>query len=106
MIKVASATVCAFLFIAGPALASVTVSNQDVKSHTLVVNRGTKGESNQDIAAGKSSQLDCPEDCGLRVESSPYSRIAGGNSSLVIDHEGELHFVGGQGDMTMPNGKN
>ena len=96
---------CAALSLAGPAFAAVTITNQDSHSHTLTINRGTT-ETRQDIAGGKSVQVDCPKACGFHDEANGFSRVAGGDSKLVIDKDAELHFDGGRGDLTMPNGSN
>ena len=103
--KTGIGALCASIFLATPVFAAVTITNQDSKSHTIVVDRG-KSETKQDIAGGKSVQVDCPDKCGFRDEANGYSRVAGGDSKLVIDKDAELHFVGGKGDLTMPNGTN
>ena len=94
--------VCATLLVAGPALAT-TVTNQDMKSHTVVVDLGAK-ESRHDIAAGQSMKFDCPERCGFRDLALGTSRTADNNAQLVIDKDAELHFKGGQGDYLMKDG--
>ena len=91
--------------VATPAFAAVTITNQDSRSHTITVDRGAS-QSQQDIAGGKSAMIDCPDKCGFHDEANGYSRVAGGDAKLVIDKDAELHFVGGRGDMTMPNGTN
>lgn len=83
----------------------MTITNQNSHPHTLTINRGTS-ETHQDIDGGKSVQVDCPSNCGFHDETNGFSRVAGGNSQLVIDKDAELHFVGGSGDMTMSNGTN
>jgi hypothetical protein len=96
---------CAVLLMGSPAFAAVTITNQDSHPHTLVVNSGT-AETQQDIMAGKAAEVNCPANCGFRDEAFGYSRVAGGDAKLVIDKDGELHFLGGHGDMVLPDGSN
>lgn len=103
--KIGLGVLCATLWIAGPAFAAVTVTNQDSHPQTIIVDRGAT-ETQQDIAQGKAADVKCPADCGFRVEGFGYSRTAGGDAKLVIDKDGELHFLGGHGDMVMPDGSN
>ena len=93
----------ATLLLASPALAAVTITNQDTQSHTLTVNLGTS-QSEHAIAAGKSLQFECPDGCGFHNEANGFSRVADGDSKLVIDKNAELRAENGHGDMTMPDG--
>ena len=89
---------------ASPAFA-VTVTNQDSKTHTVVVNDG-KSDTTKDLAAGASADFPCPDKCGFRDLAFGTSRLVGGKTKLVIDKDGELHQLGAQGDFEMPNGTN
>ena len=104
-IMMKTGVLCGLLSIASPAFAAVTITNEDSRTHTITVNLG-KSETHQDIAGGKSVQVDCPNSCGFHDEANGFSRVAGGDSKLVIDKDAELHFVGGRGDETMTNGTN
>lgn len=100
----ACGVLCAALLAASPAFA-VTITNQDSKPHTIVINHD-QGETRQQIAAGQSATVNCPDNCGFRDLAFGTSRTVGGNAKLVIDKDGELHVAGGKGDFEMPNGTN
>lgn len=102
LVKVGIGTLCATLLAASPAFA-VTITNQDSHPHTIIVDRGAK-ETQQQIDAGKSVQVNCPDKCGFYDHTFEFSRLAGGNDKLVVDKDGELHFAGGHGDVLMPDG--
>ena len=103
--KIAAAVICATLLGAGPALAAVTITNNDSKPHTVVIDHGSNSQQ-QKVEAGKTVTANCPDKCGFRDLAFGTSRLAGGNAKLVIDKDGELHFQGGAGDFVMPNGTN
>ena len=103
--KIGVGALCAIISLATPAFAAVTITNQDSHPHTITVDRGNSS-TQQDIAGGRSVQVDCPDKCGFHDEANGFSRVAGGDSKLVIDKDAELHFVGGRGDVTMPNSTN
>jgi hypothetical protein len=63
------------LLMASPAFAT-SVTNLDIKEHTITVDRGAK-ESQQKIAAGATAQVDCLGGCGFTVEGSGYGSYAG-----------------------------
>lgn len=64
---------------AGPALA-VTVSNDSDKEITIGIDRGSS-ENVQQVAAGKSVNLDCKEGCGVTGPWG-FSWMAQGNDSF------------------------
>lgn len=103
LLKTSLGALSAVLLAASPAFA-VTVTNQDSKTHTVVIDHGPS-EQQQDVAAGKSLQVSCPDKCGFRDLAFGTGRLAGGDAKLVIDKAGELHFVGGHGDFGLANGK-
>lgn len=103
--KAGLGVLCATFLMASPAFAAVTITNQDSKPHTIVVNYGNKSEQ-KTVDAGKSIEVDCPQDCGLRDLAFGTSRTAGPNAKMVVDKDAELHFVKGEGDFQMKNGTN
>ena len=85
------AFVCTIALLATPAFAT-SITNQDTKEHTIIVDHGAK-ESQQKIAAGGTAQVDCSEKCGLTVEGSGYGREPTNDDKLIIDKQGMLHFA-------------
>lgn len=104
LMKTTALVLCSLALGAGPAFA-VTITNQDSKPHTLVINNGSK-DKQQVVAPGKTVTASCPDKCGFRDLAFGTSRVAGGKTKLVIDKDGELHFIGGEGDFQMKNGTN
>lgn len=100
----AAGVIGAGVLAASPAFA-VTVTNQDSKSHTIVVKDG-KSDTTKDLAAGASAEFPCPDKCGFRDLAYGTSRLAGGQAKLVIDKDGEVHMAGGHGDFELSNGTN
>lgn len=103
-ITMAAAIIGAGVLAASPAFA-VTVTNQDSKTHTIIVNDG-KSDQTKDLAAGASAEFPCPDKCGFRDPAFGTSRVAGGTAKLVIDKDGEVHMAGGHGDFVLGNGTN
>ncbi len=100
----AAAVIGTGVLAASPAFA-VTVTNQDSKSHTIVVNDG-KTDATKTLAAGASADFACPDKCGFRDLAFGTSRVVGGSAKLMIDKDGEVHVAGGHGDFELNNGTN
>ena len=103
-VLLAAGAMGAGLLAASPAFA-VTVTNNDSKSHTIVVNDG-KSDMTTELKASASADFPCPEKCGFRDLAFGTSRVVGSTAKLVIDKDGEVHAPGGQGDFQLQNGTN
>lgn len=75
---------------ATPAFA-ITVTNQDKGEHTLTVDKG-ETETDQKLAGGASTEVDCQGGCELRVKGSGYGRSVEKGDKLVIK-DGMIAFA-------------
>lgn len=76
---------------ATPAFA-ITVINQDKGEQTLTVDKG-ETETDQKLAAGATTEVECQGGCELRVKGSGYGRSVEKGDKLVIK-DGMIAFAG------------
>lgn len=76
---------------AGPALA-VTVANETDKALEVTVDLGAQ-EPKTRIDAGKSTKLDCPEGCEIRVEALNSYGVAAKTGAKLVIKDGKLQHA-------------